>query len=76
MVKKRKTVTKTAAKKPARKPSKPAKSRKLSHDDQITALVIAVAIVIMFVALYLYQNAKPKTALLDGGPAVTSIVPA
>ena len=71
MAKKRKTATKTAA----RKPSKPAKSHKLSHDDQITALVIAVAIVIVFVALYLYQNAKPKTALLDGGLSVTSIVP-
>jgi hypothetical protein len=76
MAKKRKTATKTAARKPARKPSKPAKSRKFTHDDHVTALVIAVAIVIIFAALYLYQNAKPKTALLDGGPAVTTIMPA
>jgi hypothetical protein len=30
----------------------------------------------VFAALYLYQNAKPKAALLDGGPAVTMIMPA
>jgi flagellar biosynthesis/type III secretory pathway M-ring protein FliF/YscJ len=78
MAKKRKTAAKTAAKKPSKAtaPSKPAKSHKFTHDDQITALVIAVAIVIVFIALYLYQNAKPKAALLDGGPAVTTIMPA
>lgn len=81
MAKKRKTATKTAAKKPIKKPGmaaapgKPVKSRKLTQDDQVNALVIAVAIVIVFIALYLYQNAKPKTALLDGGPTVTMIVP-
>ena len=82
MVKRRKTAAKKSSKKPASKPSqaatpgKPAKSHPFTHDDQINALVIAVAIVIAFVALYLYQNAKPKLALLDGGPAVTAIVPA
>jgi len=83
MAKQRKTATKSAAKKPTKKPaskpskaaapSTPAKSHKFSHDDQITALVIAVAIVLVFAALYLYQNAKPKAALLDGGPAIVTI---
>lgn len=78
MAKKRKTAAKKPARKPSKPaaPSKPAKRRKLSHDDNVTALVIAVAIVIVFVALYLYQNAKPKTALLDTGPAVTMFMPA
>ncbi|MBI3705731.1 MAG: hypothetical protein HY244_18200 [Rhizobiales bacterium] len=78
MAKKRKTATKKSRKSAA--PSKTAtptppaaKSQKFSHDDQIAALVIAVAIVIAFVALYLYQNAKPKIALLDGGPAIVAI---
>jgi hypothetical protein len=74
MAKKRKTT----AKKPIRKPSKAsadrAKRRKLSHDENVTALVIAVAIVILFAALYLYQqNVKPKAALLDGGPAIVTV---
>ncbi len=77
MAKKRKTASKTTAKKPSKAaPSKPAKSHQFTHDDHVTALVIAVAIVIVFAALYLYQNAKPKNALLDGGPAVTTIMPA
>ena len=78
MAKKRKTATKSAAKKPSKPaaPSKPAKSHKFSHDDHVTALVVAVAIVIAFAALYLYQNAKPKAALLDKVPAVTTIMPA
>ena len=78
MAKKRKTATKTAARKSrkAAVPSQPAKSHKFSHDDHVTALVIAVAIVIVFAALYLYQNAKPKAALLDTVPAVTTIMPA
>ncbi len=84
MAKKRKTATKTAARKPRKAaapskpaaPSQPAKSHKFTHDDHVTALVIAVAIVIVFAALYLYQNAKPKAALLDTVPAVTTIMPA
>jgi flagellar biosynthesis/type III secretory pathway M-ring protein FliF/YscJ len=68
MAKKRKTA--------AGKSGKAAPSQQFTRDDHITALVIAVAIVIAFVALYLYQNAKPKTALLDGGAAVTTLVPA
>jgi len=78
MAKKRKTASKTAARKPSKPaaPSKPAKSHQFTHDDHVNALVIAVAIVIVFAALYLYQNAKPKTALLDGGPPVATIVPA
>jgi hypothetical protein len=72
MAKKRKTANKTTA----GKPGKAAQSREFTRDDHVTALVIAVAIVIAFVALYLYQNAKPKTALSNGGPAVTTLVPA
>ena len=77
MAKKRKTAIKKAASKPRKAAAKSAKkSRKFSHDDHVTALVIAVAIVIVFAALYLYQNAKPKAALLDTVPAVTTIMPA
>jgi len=79
MVKRRKTATRAAAKKPIKKPnkaaapSKPAKSRKFTPDDHVTALVVAVVIVIVFAALYLYQNTKPKAALLDGGPAIVLV---
>ena len=77
MAKKRKTASKTASRKSGKAAaSQPAKSRKFTRDDHVNALVIAAAIAIVFIALYLYQNAKPKAALLDGSPAVTTIVPA
>ena len=74
MAKKRKPATKKAAKKPSKAAAKsPTTSRKFSSEDQVTALVIAVAIVIVFAALYLYQNAKPKAVLLDTVPAIVAV---
>lgn len=76
MATKRKIATKTAAKTASKTAAAPgqAKSRKFSAQDNVTALVIAAAIVIAFAALYLYQqNAKAKAAQLDGIPAIVSI---
>ena len=53
---------------------KRARAGKHSSEDNVTALVIAVAIVIFLASLYLYQqNAKPKTSQLDLTPTVTLI---
>ena len=77
MAKKRKATAKKASKKSVKSKSKrplavqatpaqlgkPARRGKHSSEDNVTALVIAVAIVIFLASLYLYQqNAKPKAS--------------
>jgi len=67
MAKKRKK----AARRPARKSARRGKS---NPDSTVNALVILVVIALAFAGYYLYQsNAKPKGALLDTVPAMTSV---
>lgn len=88
MAKKRKAAAKKAAKTPVKSKSKrplavqatpaqlgkPAPHRKHSSEDNVTALVIAVAIVIFLASLYLYQqNVKPKASQLAPVPAITLV---
>ncbi len=88
MAKKRKAVkskaARVAAKTPARRVVKaqatpaqlgqPARAQKLSREDTVTALMIAVAIVIVLAGLYLYQqNVKPKVSQLVPIPSVALI---
>ena len=52
----------------------PAKAQKLSPEDTVMALMIAVAIAIFLAALYLYQqNAKPKSPQADLTPAIATV---
>ncbi len=88
MAKKRKVAKKQAARAAAKKPAKQAvkaqatpaqlgqaaKAQKLRPEDTVTALMIAVVIVIVLAGLYLYQqNVKPKTSQLAPIPPVALI---
>ena len=88
MAKKRKAVKKKAARAAAKKPAnrvvkaqatpaqlgQPAKAQKLSPEDTVTALMIAVAIVIVLAGLYLYQqNVNPKASQLAPVPPIALI---
>ncbi len=88
MAKKRKTAKKKAARAVAKKPAtravkaqatpaqlgQPAKAQKLRPEDTVTALMIAVAIVIVLAGLYLYQqNVRPKASQLAPVPPIALI---